>query len=328
MSLYQVFASLIPVDDEGNRGNGVIYIEFANELIYTIIETCRQLGATIYNFAPFSYAIFSNGIKIDLCKKSSFEDYYIIAVNISQKHKYLNLHQTMALRYKPYYMKYSIACHLVINKLFKTDIAKYILSYIDFNIDFDHLFPPLQQNRCACISTNLLYNIILVLSDQDIGDKSLNIVIGKLLTLTDTCSTKPKPIPCFSGIIQDIYYPRLEMVNNLETVKYNHPLLENIKYNHVHTHLSRKRIPFPSRNTSTSICEKDKKYQLKYIKKLKYMKKVWSIYSFSFGLIYKLVRENRLAIIANIDIYLKRVRFQIEGYKKHVLIQKIQNNSS
>ena len=63
-----------------------------------------------------------------------------------------------------------------------------------------------------------------------------------------------------------------------------------------------------------------KKYieQVKYMNKLKYIKKLWSISSFSLGLIYKLVRENRLVIIANIDIYLKRIRFQIEGYKREI----------
>jgi hypothetical protein len=182
MNVYQTFASLIPVDGNGNRGNGNIHYKCANDLISTIMDTCRQLGATIYdkNFLD-SKIVFNNGIEINLCASSSFEKYYIITLDISiqksikycNNYTYLNLHQTMALRYKQYYIRYSIVCHLLINKLFKVDIAKYILSYIDFNIDFDNLFIPLQPNRCACISTNLLYNILIVLSDQDINNKSL-----------------------------------------------------------------------------------------------------------------------------------------------------------
>jgi hypothetical protein len=322
----KLLRQLIPVDDNGNRGNGEIYKKCANDLIYTIMDTCRQLGATIYDKNFWERKIvFNNGIEINLCARSSFKKYYIITLDISiqksrkycNNYTYLNLHQTMALRYKQYYIRYSIVCHLVINKLFKVDIAKYILSYINFNIDFDNLFIPLQPNRCACISTNLLYNILIVLSDQDINNKSLKIVIDKLTTLTDTCSTKRQPVRLFiGGYIQDIY-PRLDIGYNLK----------NIKYNNVHTHLLRKRIPFPSRNTSTSICGIDKKYQLKkyidhikYMNKLKYMKKVWSIYSFSLGLIYKLVRENRLVIIANIDIYLHLCTFKMPTFYRYPFI--------
>ena len=225
----------------------------------------------------------------------------------------------MALRYKQYY---KIACNLEINKLFKDDIANYILSYIDF--DFHFLFAPLQPNRCPCISTHLLYNILIVISDQDINYKSLHIVIDTLSTLTETCSTKPQFYS--GGVMDNMYYPKIDMVSNLE----------RIKFNPIHKLLG-KRITYPSRNTisgnsnntgntisgntisgNTNNTTISKHTTIsKYMKQFKYMHKV-CIYSFSLGLIYKLVRENGLVVIANIDIYLQRDIFQIEGYKEQI----------
>jgi hypothetical protein len=264
------------------------------------------LGATIEGTKS---AIFNNEILIDMkieYNVTKRPNYISIEVFIAKKKPSsfsiidLNLYDEIALKYKQY-------CIDVMYKLFaNNDITKYILSYIDFTQVLSKVSP----NKCACVSTNLLYNIIIVLSEQDINYKSLNIVICKLINPIDTYFNIIQRIERIQDIyhprIQDIY-PQLIMIENIV------PSAEMIKFNGVHINrkLLGKRKKYISRNTIIHRNNED-------ISKINQMHKIWIIYSFSLGLIYKLVRENRLIVIFKIDLYLDFIKKKIELYKKQL----------
>jgi len=301
-----IFVAVIPVDSKNRRMLNHAYVAY--EFMPSILNTFKQLGATIKGTKS---AIFNNGISIDMQIEynATKRPYYTsIEFFISKQYGpcpflniiYLNLYDEIALKYKQY-------CINTMDKVFaNNDITKYILSYIDFT----QVLSKVSLNRCARISTNLLYNIIIVLSEQDINYKSLNIVICKLINPIDTYLK----IQYFEDIclprIQDIY-PQLIMNETFAV-----PSAEMIKFNNVHT---------IHRNTIHRNRE--------YISKANQMHKIWIIHSFSLGLIYKLVRENRLIIIYKIDIHQDFIRKKIERYKKQLefqnrqyLIKNIQND--
>ena len=283
-----IFAAVMPVD--GNNLRIVNHAYVANEFMPSILNIFKQLGATIKGTQS---AIFNNGISIDMQIEynTMVPPHYIsIEVFISKRGgSPLNLYDEMALKYKQY------CINVMDNAFANNDITKYILSYIDFTQVLSNVSP----NRCACISTNLLYNIIIVLSEQDINYKSLNIVICKLINPIDTYF---KIQDRYHSRIPDIY-PQLIMIETMV------PSAEMIKFNKVHTFINhRKKYKYISRNSEYKNA----------ISKVNQMHKLWIIYSFSLGSIYKLARENRLIVIFNIDIYQDFIKKKIEFYKKQL----------
>jgi hypothetical protein len=179
-----IFAALVPSEDTN---------ESAMELRISMINKFKkELGAIIYTYLNDIYmvAIFKNNIVISMHTDKFKNTYWILQIEVYYcndltanitycrllEYPCLNLHKIITTKFYQF-------CMMVFIKTFNLRIANNILSFIDFK----DLFIPLQWNRCACISPTLLFNVMKVLSNQDIKNTALNDVICELVLLTNSC---------------------------------------------------------------------------------------------------------------------------------------------
>jgi hypothetical protein len=297
----------------------------------------KDLGAIIYDSECNEItAIFKNTIRISIYTNGVNENYWILKIDVcycplslierfcpSSEYPRLNLHKEITTKFYQF-------CMMALNRAFNLDIANNILSFIDF----EHLFIPLPSDRCARISPELLINIMIVLSEQDVKNIALNSVMHELVPLIDSCSTVNKngnrygsSLSLYGGLrcgemetwtlLATQHLLPIQM--NINTYNYygadfdddqliiwESPYTTSILANlrampstHLRampsTHLKAMPSTHLKERHSTHLKERYStyKYTIHMYKKLH---KIWHRYSFHLGLIYKLVRENKLVI--------------------------------
>jgi hypothetical protein len=279
------FAALVPSEDT---------LESATKLRISIMDKFKDLGAIIYDSECNEItAIFNNTIRISIYTNGVNENYWILKIDVCYcplslikrfcpplEYPRLNLHKEITVKFYQF-------CMMGLNRVFNLDIANNILSFIDFK----HLFIPLSSDRCARISPELLVNIMIVLSEQDVKNEALNAVMCELVPLTDSCSTVKKDgsgyssssLSSYGGILcRPIFineYIPIYPVMNITVCSFY-----NVNFDKNDRQLS---VWGPYAATATRV-----KHRHMY----KQLHKIWHRYSFYLGLIYKLVRENKLVI--------------------------------
>uniref|UniRef100_A0A6C0HZT3 Uncharacterized protein n=1 Tax=viral metagenome TaxID=1070528 RepID=A0A6C0HZT3_9ZZZZ len=312
------FAALVPSEDT---------LELATELRISIMDKFKDLGAIIYDSECNEItAIFKNTIRISIFTNGVNENYWILKIDVCYcplslikrfcpplEYPRLNLHKEITTKFYQF-------CMMVLNRVFNLDIANNILNFIDFK----HLFIPLPSDRCARISPELLYNIMIVLSEQDVKNEALNSVMRELVSLTDSCSTVNKNGGYSSGysgryssgglrcgemetwvlsaspIILPIHI-NTSTCNYYNADFYDDQLIiwESPYTTAIRANLKERHSTYLRARPSIQKKEKYSVY-LNNIHMYKKLHKMWHCYSFHLGLIYKLVRENRLVIFANV----------------------------
>lgn len=300
-----MFAALVPKKDT---------LGSAKRLRNYIMYRFKKMGAIIDNSDFINKnAVFNNKIRIFIHTNKVNEMYWILTIKVYycdiftrclcciNNHPCLNLHKAITTKF------YQFCMMVLLHKNFNVDISHNILSFIDFK----NLFVPLGRNRSARISPKLLINIMIVLSKQDVKNKALNAVMVELVPLMDSCSeynnkyssehiglrfgemetwvllAKPivlhvAPIHTFQMNINTCNYYNEDFDDNQVSV-WGSNVTTAIKAKPSIVHLKAKSIPS---------AQKKQMYKQMYMQ----MHKIWHYYSFHLGLIYKLVRENRLVI--------------------------------
>jgi len=180
-----IFAALLPLEDTE---------ESAMELRISMMDKFKDLGAIIHTYFINIYMVarFKNNIIIYMYTDNYYNNYWILAMEVYYcddlaaniiycrhlEYPRLNLHKVITNKFYQFYI-------MALTRTFNLDIANNILSFIDFK----DLFIPLEIDRCAIISPTLLFNIMKVLSNQDIKEKALNNVMCELVPLTNSCYT-------------------------------------------------------------------------------------------------------------------------------------------
>jgi hypothetical protein len=270
------------------------------------MDKFKDLGAIIYDSNCNEItAIFKNMIRISIYTNGVNENYWILKIDVfycpislikrfcpPSEYPRLNLHKEITTKFYQF-------CMMALNRAFNLDIAHNILSFIDFK----NLFIPLEEERCARISPELLVNIMIVLSEQDIKNEALNGVMSELAPLRDSCSTVNKNGNRYGSSLSP--YGGLRCKEMETWAHLASPILLYVAPIHTFqintTTCSFYNADFDDDQASvwgshytTAIKAKPNPHLKAHM--YKKIHKMWYYYSFHLGLIYKLVRENRLVI--------------------------------
>lgn len=285
------FAALVPLEDT---------IESATKLRISIMNKFKDLGAIIYDSNCNEItAIFKNMIRISIYTNGVNENYWILKIDVlycpislikrfcpPSEYPRLNLHKEITTKFYQF-------CIMVLNRIFTLDIINNILSFIDFT----NLFIPLEEERSARISPELLINIMIVLSEQDIKNEALNTAMVELASLRDSCSAVNKnkyssSVSSYGGIqCMPIFikYTPIYPVMNINTCSFYNVDFDGDQLS-VWT-------PYDTTTTKVKPSTHLKVTHSTQIHIYKKLHKIWHCHSFHLGLIYKLVRENKLVIL-------------------------------
>ena len=296
-----MFAALVPKKDT---------LGSAKRLRNYIMYRFKKLGAIIDNSEYIDKnAVFKNKIRIFIHTNRVNEKYWILIVEVYycdiftrclcciNNHPCLNLHKAITTKF------YQFCMMALLHTKFNVDIAHNILSFIDFN----KLFIPLGRGRSPRISPKLLINIMIVLSEQDVKNKALNAVMVELVLLMDSCSEYKnkytglrcgemetwallaKPIVLHVAPIYRFQMNINTFQMNINTCNYYNEDFDNNQVSIWGSNVIKAKPSIAHLKTkSTLFAQKKQMY--------KQLHKMWHYHSFHLGLIYKLVRENRLVI--------------------------------
>jgi hypothetical protein len=300
-----MFAALVPKKDT---------LASAKRLRNYIMYRFKKLRAIIDNSDFINKnAVFNNKIRIFIHTNKVNEMYWILTIEVYycdiftrclcciNDHPCLNLHKAITTKF------YKFCMMTLLHKKINEDIAHNILSFIDFN----HLFIPLGRDRSARISPKLLINIMIVLSEQDVKNKALNAVMVELVPLRNSCSE-----------YNNRYSSSNLRCGEMETWVLNarylaKPIVLHVTpihtCNYYNEDFDEDRISVWGSNNTTAIRAGPSSTHLKakyntQIHMYKKLHKIWHRYSFHLGLIYKLVRENRLVILQQGKLQLVRAK--------------------
>jgi hypothetical protein len=298
------FAALVPSEDT---------LESATELRISIMDKFKDLGAIIYDSNCNEItAIFKNTIRISIYTNGVNENYWILKIDVfycplslierfcpPSEYPRLNLHKEITTKFYQF-------CMMALNRAFNIDIAHNILSFIDFT----NIFIPLPSDRCARISPELLINIMIVLSEQDIKNEALNGVMHELVPLIDSCSTVNKDGSGYGSCNSILRYGEMETwVANTKYLAYPIIFSPSININACSIYnadFDDDQVSVWDPYDTTAI-----RANLKTIHMYKKLHKIWHRYSFHLGLIYKLVRENELFISQRARTKLQLIRAKL-----------------
>lgn len=301
------FAALVPLEDT---------IESATKLRLCIMNKFKDLGAIIYDSNCNEItAIFKNTIRISIYTNGVNENYWILNIDIfycplslikrfcpPSKYPRLNLHKEITTKFYQF-------CMMTLHTKFNVDIAHNILSFIDFT----NLFIPLEEERSARISPELLINIMIVLSEQDIRNEALNTVMVELASLRDSCSTvnKNKYGSSYNNLRCGEMKTWVLNVRYLADPILFNPSMNINAYSVYNAYFDDDQVIIWGSHYTTAIKANLKERHSTQIHMYKKLHKVWHHYSFHLGLIYKLVRENKLVISQRERTKLQLVRAKL-----------------